>query len=400
MHRQDLTVYSIQQYAYMCHFYANPLSILLADLDKFSEKDLQPEHLEAIRELPSFKEHIEKLVDKRQLDKARMLLTDNAELATYSMQQMAYAKEWITRATQSLALFAACSFRDQDFTTEYLEALTDGFLMDENSEFTDSIKKMSADDVSVLLKNVIRILTDGDEVLGLSGWAGEDSKLLMAFRSLSANLESLQDESHTNGTPLKSKYGAQSRVMRTTIIAQRVQLSQDVSMLTSQDKSYTQLVERLSDILVEAISCPPPGEMFLREAWLFDAKSPYRSVFIPRPGSVMDRALAQPQDYLACSCCRLQTGDLNMATAPAISVLYHLYMDAGPLVNVADLWTAFYALVGRMEPDAQGKGGRDGLEEREALVLFYRGLSELRAMGYVKPTKKKVDHIAKVRHFG
>ena len=122
---------------------------------------------------------------------------------------------------------------------------------------------------------------------------------------------------------------------------------------------------------------------------------------------------------------------MRMGTAPTTSVLYHIYMDAGPLINVSDLWTAFYALAGRADYDGscgggersskadkdgkgKGKGENEGkgkgkgdesgsdaeedLEQRQALALFYRSLAELRMMGFLKGTKKKVDHVAKLKH--
>lgn len=90
------------------------------------------------------------------------------------------------------------------------------------------------------------------------------------------------------------------------------------------------------------------------------------------------------------------------ATLPATSILYHLYLEAGSLINVADLWSAFYALVsGHKEEEEESEENDEQqekqLDERKALVMFYRGLAELRAMGFVKSSKKKTDHIAKVR---
>ncbi len=65
------------------------------------------------------------------------------------------------------------------------------------------------------------------------------------------------------------------------------------------------------------------------------------------------------------------------------------HCEAGALVNVADLWSAFFSLVGKESGPAA--------DERMALVLFYRGLAELRAMGFVKASRKRTDHIAKVK---
>ncbi len=81
---------------------------------------------------------------------------------------------------------------------------------------------------------------------------------------------------------------------------------------------------------------------------------------------------------------------------PPTAVLYHLYLEAGALVNAADLWAAFRALVvGDEEEEEEEEEGEGG--EREALVGFYRGLAELRMMGFVKGSKKKADHVAKLK---
>ncbi|KAG5742591.1 hypothetical protein H9Q72_014553, partial [Fusarium xylarioides] len=74
------------------------------------------------------------------------------------------------------------------------------------------------------------------------------------------------------------------------------------------------------------------------------------------------------------------------ATLPATALLYRLYTATGSLINVADLWAAFSALVSEGETD-----------ERKSLVMFYRALAELRALGFVKASKKKADHIAKMK---
>lgn len=42
------------------------------------------------------------------------------------------------------------------------------------------------------------------------------------------------------------------------------------------------------------------------------------------------------------------------ATQPATAVLYQLYLESGALVNVADLWAAFFAILGKKdEEDAE-----------------------------------------------
>jgi origin recognition complex subunit 3 len=37
------------------------------------------------------------------------------------------------------------------------------------------------------------------------------------------------------------------------------------------------------------------------------------------------------------------------------------------------------------------------LDRKEALVRFYQGLAELKMLGFVKPSKRKTDHVARVK---
>ncbi|EDN02964.1 predicted protein [Histoplasma mississippiense (nom. inval.)] len=124
----------------------------------------------------------------------------------------------------------------------------------------------------------------------------------------------------------------------------------------------------------------------MHEAFLYDLRTPIKDAFTPRPRFTIERALSTPFDYLVAS--THSTDDESTSSSkPAISILYNLYLETGSLVNAYDLWRAFYTMA----------GGDDGEEsdEREALALFYRALSELKMMGMVKYSKKKSDHLAK-----
>lgn len=239
-----------------------------------------------------------------------------------------------------------------------------------------------------MIDRLLSAIQAGSPDLDLEGWESDAEELITALTDLRDEVEGLISRSKSNGTALKSKYSAQSRVLRTTVVAQKVQLSQDKATLTDEDKAFTDAIDALTALLSQNLHCDPVGTLFLHEAWVYDSKSPYRDVFVPRPGATFGRALSRPHDYLACACCAKAKGGLA-PTLPTTSILYHLYLEAGALINVADLWAAYYVLVGE-ETDV-------GLDERTALVCFYRGLAELRLMGFVKQSKKKADHIAKVK---
>lgn len=386
----------------MCHFYANPLSVLLSEITP------QPEHLEALRNLPSFRSHIEDALEAGRLKHVRSLLDDDAYLlAEQQRTAVKVTAKWETQLLRSLSLLEAGGLFQKDFIVAYTNALEDGIdLHSGDSGVLDVMKRMPPDDIASLLQHLLDTIRGGSRELGMSGWATEGKKFVHTLSDMLERLALLQTQSQLTGKPLRSQYSAQTKLLRTTVVAQKVQLSQAETSLSEEDKAFTELVDDLVRSLAVEISCQPAHAILFHELWMYESISPHKNVFIPRPGVVFERALSKPHDYLACACC--STADGNASTLPATSILYHLYGEAGALVNVADLWSAFYALVGcdddededpRSNPKSKSSKsrGEDGFDQRSALVLFYQGLAELKAMGFVKPTKKRTDHIARLK---
>jgi origin recognition complex subunit 3 len=195
----------------------------------------------------------------------------------------------------------------------------------------------------------------------------------------------------STGQPLRSEDDIRNSTLRTTVVAQKVELNKQKSALSKQDKAYTELLARLSKTFEEhfAATLIDPRSLVFHEVFIFDQKSPYREVFMPRPRHAIERALASPHDYLACECCAPESeGEKNEATLsssqPPAAVLYQLYLESGNLVNVSDMWQAFQAVIG------------DGKDEVELMAVFQRALAELKSFGMMKSTRKRVDHVAKV----
>lgn len=190
-----------------------------------------------------------------------------------------------------------------------------------------AIRKLSSDALASLLDR----LTDSP-LLGIS--------------ALINDLRRLVSENDSAG-PLRSEHYAHRRNIRTTVVAQKVELSKHVSSLSEQDLSYSKLVDRLDRILKDFFqeTLIDPSELFLHEVLVYDFKSPHREVFIPNPRYAIERALSSPRDYLGCSCCEGAHHGLS-STHPATSVLYQLYLESGAIINISDLWFAFRTIVG------------------------------------------------------
>lgn len=342
--------------------------------------------------LPSFRNEVKRGAFETGPEYARKLLDDDEFLKERIVKQIGDRKEYATLTMQALHLLRATGLHPGNFIDNYLDAITHGIDVEHPPSpflILGAMRQLPAEEIISLMTRLMEAVRDGSPELGLAGWEEYCPQVMEELTELVELLTSLHNQAQNKGKTLRSKWSAQSKVLRTTVVAQKVQLSQDTAKLTADDNAFTGIIDRLEDILTQAIRSTKAEEKLFHETWLFDFQSPIRDVFIPRPGTTVERALSRPHDYLNCSCCRKAKGD-TAASLPATAILYHLYVEAGALINVADLWSAFYALVG--EENEEG-----GLDERTALVQFYQGLAELKAMGFVKQSKKKADHIAKVK---
>ncbi|EGX90629.1 origin recognition complex subunit [Cordyceps militaris CM01] len=394
------------KYAYMCHFFANPLTVL-AHWEDGKDKLIQPEHLEAIRNTPSFRKHVEAAVElgtPESLQHARSLLEDDATLKERVQASIPERQAWMNERLRSLLMLEAAGAQHGTFSRAYVEVMSEGVAMSEHSNMVASVRRMGMGELRVAMERILLLLREGEPSLGLGPWlAREGEQMQSQLETQLAALQALSSRAEAAGvSSVRSRYSGQAKVARTTVIAQRVQLSHHSATLKDEDRQLTEIVDAVAGLLAARTDASTPGGLFLSESWLYDARAPSRDVLVPRPRVVFERSLVRPHDYLACDCCKPDQDGLQ-ATLPATAILYQMYLETGNLINVADLWSSFYALVGGQAGGEQ-EGDEDGMDEdgeeekqREVLVMFYRGLAELRAMGYVKSSKKKTDHIAKVK---
>lgn len=368
----------------MCHFFANPLSIWSNGGPSNINDMLQPEHFNAVRTLPSFRKRIGELLDDGNTVHARILLDDDNALLLEIQETLQATDQVLLNMLRSMHVLTKIGPETIDRIDLYEKAFS-GKLQDADdlTSTIDRIKKMGSEDLVVIMEHIFAAIKIGEKDSDLDGWESEE-EFISKVGQLQQKIDALVASS---GKPLRSKYTLQSETLRTTIVAQRVQLSRKAAVISSDDAAYSELLDQFISLLEETLTFPNPQELFLNEIWLYDLKSPHRDVFTPRPRFAIERALSAPHDYLGCSCCKPSSEGLS-SSQPPTAIVYQLYLESGTLVNVYDLWSAFYAIV----------GGEDGEEcdERHALVLFYRGLAELKMAGLIKHSRKKTDHLAKL----
>ncbi|KAF8856979.1 hypothetical protein BDZ45DRAFT_691317 [Acephala macrosclerotiorum] len=372
------------KYGYMCHFFANALSIFTPVFGASPPSALQPEHYEAVRMLPSFKTLVKGLIKTQDFSHVDRLLEDDAVLLDEIKSSISNSP--VLRLLRVMHVVASSSPESVSGIDLYM-ATFDGTLIESDfaSHILESTKRMTPGDLISFLKKIRGAIQNGSSEMDLDGWADEESEFLEEIASLQSQASSLADQASKSGKPIRSSYAIRNQGLRTTVIAQRVQLSYEESMLTEQDKQFTALVDKLNDRLKEYFLVGSPKDIFLHEVWLYDSMLPYRDVFTPAPRARIERALSAPYDYLKCDCCESVEG--LSSTHPATAILYQMYLETGSLINIFDLWSAFFEM-------ASG-GDEQKIEERDALVLFYRALADLKSLGMIKQSKKKADHLAK-----
>jgi len=379
----------------MTHFYANPLSIFLAnpkDLESIVKPLIQPEHMEALRMLPSFKKMIELLVEAGETEEARRWMDSDEDLLELIFKQLQSKEQFMDESLTTLdvlnaSLVSVISHPTDDPMEIYIKFFA-GTLntSDIIQELIAACKRVSPTEALDLL-NAMKLALTKTNYGGhstLSSGAEEFSAALINFER---ETTSLIEEAEKSGKPLQSRYNVQAQTLRTTVVAQKVQLSKREAILSSQDAAFTKIIDALTETLESYFTFDSPMDIFAHEIWLYDSRSPYQEVFTPRPRHAIERALSAPHDYLGCSCCRASSGGLS-STQPPTAILYQLYLETGGLINVFDLWSAFYTIVGGEEGEEK--------DERAALVLFYRALADLRLLGCVKLSRKKTDHLGKL----
>ena len=249
----------------------------------------------------------------------------------------------------------------------------------------DAMERLSSD----------RLLSILHDLLTPSSIAIDDATLKQNLASLSAEIENLVKENGNKDTPLRSEYASNHDTITTTVVHQRVKLSKKKAKISALDKKYTTLIVQVRDLLSGFFKeyLINPTELFMNEIFIYDLKSPNTQAFTPEPRFALERALSVPFDYLSCDCCETAEGSLSPSQPPS-AILYQLYLESGSLVNLFDLWKAFEAIVG---VDDAGEGGVETSQGgRMTLALFYRGLAELKSMGMVRGSRKKIDHLARL----
>ena len=291
---------------------------------------------------------MQNLIQERDYDTVRNLLDDDENLNDLLMQELGNSRGVIkllisaVNALNRIQSTPSCKTK-MAWSHLYVRAMSGDLLGSTILEDSlGSVKKLPSDAMHDLLNELAEFAPEHE------------------LRSLLKDLNKLTNSLDDPNIPLRSEYDVHHETMRTTVVAQKVSLSKNTSKLSAQDTAYTKLVDLIFTELQNYFETTlvNPQDIFLNEILIYDSKSPYRDVFNPRPRHAIERALTSPHDYLGCECCGGAEEGLS-STQPATAILYKLYLESGSIINTADLWSAFWTIVGE-----EGREDEDAERER------------------------------------
>jgi origin recognition complex subunit 3 len=345
---------------------------------------------------------VEDVLKEGDLSKVRRLLDDDSflhETANELLQQGRESIHGLFAAMEALRHLQSCLASKAGVTMWsklYIQGLS-GELVDSTltRELLLSARKIPSDAMAELLNRL-------------------SSTLYLDLTHERNSLTALLASQDGTQRPLRSEHDISHQTLRTTVVAQKVELSKHKAALSKEDTEYSAIVTRVSAALKTFFEkhLIHPKNLCFHEIFLFDLRTPCRDVFAPHPQAAIERALSVPHDYLGCECCDAKSELSPMQ--PPTAILYQLYLESGALINIADLWSAFNAILGS-EP---GEGDEEEEDKEEQVLygpmsyyfklcrkplanllssaLFYRALAELKYLGMIKNSTKKADHLVKL----
>ncbi|KAM5324352.1 origin recognition complex subunit 3 isoform 4-T4 [Glossophaga mutica] len=374
------------------HFYSQPLSVLCCNLPEAKGRInfLSDNQCENIRRLPSFRRYVEKqaaekqvalLTSDRFLKEETQSLLENLQvyhtnyfLILRCLHQFTSSLPKYPLGRQIRELYCTCLEKNVWDSEEYASAL-------------QLLRMLAKDELMTILQKCFNILKSSSEKqLGSS--AKRIEELLAQFQSLDAEAKEEEDtsESQSKGLQKTDLYHLQKSLLEMKELRRTGKKQTKFELLREK-------VANFIDGLVREHLLPPETQP-LHEVVYFTAAHTLHEHLNAAPRIALHTALNNPYYYLKNEALKSEEGCIP-SVAPDICIAYKLHLECSRLINLVDWSEAFATVVTAAEKmDASSVTS----EERNEIIhaRFIRAVSELELLGFVKPTKRKADHVARL----
>ncbi|XP_061479271.1 origin recognition complex subunit 3 isoform X2 [Rhineura floridana] len=371
------------------HFYSHPLSVLCCELQEARKrvKCLSHSQCENIRRLPSFRRFVESQVSNKQT----VLLTDDEclkETTQALLQDLDTYHENYFPILRCLHAFTSSLPKyplGKQITELYCTCLEKKVWETEEYESAIQLVRMLAKDelVEILEKCVEIVASSPVKDVGIP------SEKLEQYLDRFRNLEEATDDQEESISSLKElqKKTDLYHLQKTLL---EMKESRRLKKLTKFEMLRFEVVDFIDGLVRNYLV--PPELQTLHEVMYFSAADTLREHLNAAPRVALHTALNNPYFYLKNESLKTDAGCISN-TAPDICIAYKLHLECGRLINLVDWLEAFSTVVTAAEnPNSTVKDEIDDAIH----ARFIRAVSELELLGFIKPSKQKTDHVARL----
>ncbi|XP_060023924.1 origin recognition complex subunit 3 isoform X4 [Lagenorhynchus albirostris] len=375
------------------HFYSQPLSVLCCNLPEAKRRInfLSDNQCENIRRLPSFRRYVEKQASEKQValltnerflkEETQSLLENlhvyhtNYFLVLRCLHQFTSSLPKYPLGRQIRELYCTCLEKNIRDSEEYASAL-------------QLLRMLAKDELMAMLQKCFKVFKSSSEKQ-LGNTAKRIEEFLAQFQSLDA--EAKEEEEDTSESQSKGLQKTDLYHLQKSLLEMK-ELRRASKRQTKFEVLREQLVSFIDSLAREYLLLPETQP--LHEVLYFTAAHTLRQHLNAAPRIALHTALNNPYYYLKNEALRSEEGCIPNV-APDICIAYKLHLECSRLINLVDWSEAFATVVTAAEKmDANSVTS----EERNEIIhaRFIRAVSELELLGFIKPTKQKTDHVARL----
>uniref|UniRef100_A0A8C5GV58 Origin recognition complex subunit 3 n=1 Tax=Gouania willdenowi TaxID=441366 RepID=A0A8C5GV58_GOUWI len=203
--------------------------------------------------------------------------------------------------------------------------------------------------------------------------------------------ETVQEEPESVTSPIRN---LQQQKKTDLFQLQKTLLEMNESRRSKKKSPFELLRNEVVEFIDGLVTChlPPPESQTLYEVCYYSSSATVRRHLNATPRTSIQTALSSPCFYLQ----SLKNEDGTVSnSAPDICIAYKLHLECGRLINLYDWLEAYATVVSAAEgqdPDCDTFGKVDDVKH----ARFIRSVSELEFLGFIKSTRQKTDHVARL----
>ncbi|ODV93432.1 hypothetical protein PACTADRAFT_5216 [Pachysolen tannophilus NRRL Y-2460] len=391
-HEQDeIGFVNVLKYSYSIYFFNNPLSIL--NIIE-AEDQLEKEHIECLRMLPSFMRYAESL-DKQM---AIEYVKDDLKLTQLFKTNFENYQKWVSKFYQILNLFIELQnkFNNDLVIIDKLEIYHNILKYGDffyNMQFYKELKNCILKNASFdNIASLLLFLKKNDHLNHI--YQDVDAKFSSRINSLFNNNNDIDNKRQNNTNNVLSK---ELESISTEILKMlEIEIRKTLSLFTKDKEDGDEQIVFI--------------EVFIIDIGKNHTQNILTSAFKPPIRSVIDTALSHPRKYLNITNDNNNSNDddntdkvyskLSFAVEPILNELFRLYCEANTFINIYDFYVAFKESLPRskiikslLEMLKNGEFTHDIISEPSELEEMIQFLSDLNKEQDDESTNLKWDKL-------